>query len=50
MDVDLGFDAGDFDILSGPPPGDEAFDLSHFGGEHEVFEDFAQEISKLAGR
>ena len=32
-----------------PPSGDEAFDLSHFGGEHEVFEDFAQEISKLAG-
>jgi hypothetical protein len=24
--------------------------LSHFGGEHEVFEDFAQEISKLSGR
>jgi hypothetical protein len=50
MDVDLGFDADNFDVLSGPPPGDEAFDLSHFGGEHEVFEDFAQEISKLSGR
>ena len=46
MDVNLGFDGGDFDILSASSPGEEAFDLSHFGGEHEVYEEFAQEVSR----
>jgi len=33
----------------GPPPGDEVFDISHEDGEHEVFEELAQEIANLTG-
>jgi len=33
----------------GPPPGDEGFNISHEGGEHEVFEELAQEIANLTG-
>jgi len=46
-------DFGDMDSFSeceiGPPPGDEGFDISHEGGEHEVFEELAQEIANLTG-
>ncbi|TDL17787.1 hypothetical protein BD410DRAFT_807037 [Rickenella mellea] len=31
------------------PPGDEAYDLSHEGGEHEVFEGFAEDLSRWTG-
>lgn len=51
MDVDSGI--GEADILAAssyPPPGDEGFDISHEGGEHEVFEQLAQGISNSTGR
>jgi hypothetical protein len=35
MDVDQ--DGSQIDVNSAPP-GDEGFDISHTGGEHEVFE------------
>lgn len=31
------------------PPGEEAFDLSHAGGEHEAFEDLAHQLVDLTG-
>ncbi|KDQ55223.1 hypothetical protein JAAARDRAFT_344870, partial [Jaapia argillacea MUCL 33604] len=31
------------------PPGEEGFGLSHEGGEHEVFEDFAQTLADITG-
>ncbi|TDL13405.1 hypothetical protein BD410DRAFT_810579 [Rickenella mellea] len=31
------------------PPGDEGYGLSHEGGEHEVFEGFAEDLSKWTG-
>ena len=31
------------------PPGDEGYDLSHEGGEHEVFEGFAEDLSRWTG-
>jgi hypothetical protein len=34
-----------FDTL---PPGDEGFDISHAGGEHEVFEGVADELGMYA--
>ena len=49
MDVDLGNAMGSSDIELDPPPGDEGFDISHEGGEHEVFEDLAQGIADLTG-
>jgi len=46
-------DFGDMDSFSeheiDPPPGDEGFDISHEGGEHEVFEELAQGIANLTG-
>lgn len=32
------------------PPGEEAFDLSHEGGEHEAFAGLAQDVEGLCGR
>jgi hypothetical protein len=31
------------------PPGDEGFDISHAGGEHEVFEGFADDLAARTG-
>jgi hypothetical protein len=31
------------------PPGDEAMDLSHAGGEHEAFEGLAHQMADLSG-
>jgi hypothetical protein len=31
------------------PPGDEALDLSHAGGEHEAFEGLAHQMADLSG-
>jgi len=46
-------DSGDMDSFSEheicPPPGDEGFNISHKGGEHEIFEELAQEIANLTG-
>lgn len=35
---------GIFDTL---PPGEEGFDISHSGGEHEVFSGLGQEMDNL---
>ena len=37
------------DIFDAPPPGDEGFDISHAGGEHEVFNGLAQDIENMCG-
>ena len=50
MDRDLGDVDGFYDGELGPPPGDEGFDISHEGGEHEVFEELAQEVANLTGQ
>jgi hypothetical protein len=54
MDADLMMDVGEdatgtVDAVHSAPPGDEGFDISHAGGEHEAFEGLADEISKLTG-
>lgn len=40
---------GDSDVFDTMPPGDEAFDISHEGGEHEVYEGIASELATLSG-
>jgi hypothetical protein len=48
--MDVGEDTmGSSDAVHSAPPGDEGFDISHAGGEHEAFEGLADEISKLTG-
>jgi hypothetical protein len=47
MDVDMGFE--DEGVPKFPPPGEEGFDLSHAGGEHAVYQDFARGLSDLTG-
>jgi hypothetical protein len=32
------------------PPGEEGADLSHEGGEYEVFEGLAQQMADISGR
>ncbi|KAM6494952.1 hypothetical protein JOM56_009575 [Amanita muscaria] len=47
MDLDTGFTPDDTDAISNiPPPGDKGFDLSHEGGEYEVFEGLAEDIAR----
>ncbi|KAG2037621.1 hypothetical protein BDR03DRAFT_1010470 [Suillus americanus] len=41
MDVDM--------FLHTAPPGEEAFDLSHAGGEHEAFGGLAHQLADLTG-
>lgn len=31
------------------PPGNEGFDISHEGGECEIYQDFAEELAKQTG-
>ena len=33
----------------GLPPGEEGFDISHEGGEYEVFEELAEGVANLTG-
>jgi hypothetical protein len=56
IDMDQDHSAGgdipdqDMDVaFSTMPPGDEGFDLSHAGGEHEVFDGFAEELAVRSG-
>jgi hypothetical protein len=50
MDVDAGvMDSEDVLVYNTIAPGDEGFDISHEGGEYEVYEDFADGITKLNG-
>jgi len=50
--MDMDFEAGltvDADVFNTVPPGDEGFDISHEGGEFEVFNDLAEGIAGLTG-
>ena len=49
MDIDSGFSMDPTANQEYPPPGEEAFDLSHEGGEHEAFEGLANEIAQAMG-
>lgn len=31
------------------PPGEEGFDMSHAGGEHEAFEGLAHQVADIGG-
>ena len=49
MDVDAGL-SNDVDAVSHiPPPGEEGFDLSHEGGEYEVYEGLVDKIALATG-
>ncbi|KDQ59626.1 hypothetical protein JAAARDRAFT_56628 [Jaapia argillacea MUCL 33604] len=52
MEMDASLTTTDFDdnhdhAFNTMPPGEEGFRLSHKGGEHEVFEDFAWDLAEL---
>ena len=51
MDLDTGFGTNDdVDAISRTaPPGEEGFDISHEGGEFEVFEDLAAGLAAANG-
>jgi hypothetical protein len=51
MDLDTGFSTNnDVDAISRTaPPGEEGFDISHEGGEFEVFEDLAAGLAAANG-
>ena len=51
MDNDYNMDGSPEDptVFSTLPPGDEGFDISHEGGEHEVFEEFSHDLEKITG-
>lgn len=45
-DVDYGVYEAAYNTM---PPDEEGFDLSYEGGEHEVFEDFANDLAERTG-
>ena len=50
MDNDAGHSLDDFVAIScTAPPGEEGFDISHEGGEHEVFKDVAASLAESMG-
>lgn len=50
MDLDAGHSNDDTATVSHiPPPGEEGFDLSHEGGEYEVFEGLVEDIAQATG-
>jgi hypothetical protein len=51
MDHHAGHSLDDFaDISHTAPPGEEGFDISHEGGEHEIFQDVAASLTQAMGR
>jgi len=47
MDLDAGFGADDVNaVCHTAPPGEEGFDISHEGGEFEVFEDLVAGLTQ----
>ena len=50
MLYDYGVISEDDNIPFALPPGEEAFDLSYEGGEHEAFAGLAREVENLTGR
>jgi hypothetical protein len=50
MDLDMGCLADDVTAVSHTaPPGEEGFDISHEGGEHEVFDDLVDGLAQSNG-
>jgi hypothetical protein len=50
MDIDTGYIIDDDEAVSHTaPPGEEGVDISHEGGEFEVFEDLAAGIAEATG-
>ena len=50
MDLDTNYGTDNVDAVSyTAPPGEEGFDISHEGGEFEVFEDVAAGLAELSG-
>jgi hypothetical protein len=50
MDLDMGCLADDVTAVSHTaPPGEEGFDISHKGGEHEVFDDLVDGLTQSNG-
>jgi hypothetical protein len=50
MDLDANYGTDDVDAVSyTAPPGEEGFDISHEGGEFEVFEDVAAGLAESSG-
>jgi hypothetical protein len=50
MDLDADRGTDDIDAVSHTaPPGEEGFDISHEGGEFEVFEDLAVGLAESSG-
>jgi hypothetical protein len=47
MMVDYGMDVDSLPYTA--PPGEEGLDLSHAGGEHEVFEGLAEQVADISG-
>ena len=50
MDLDVGYSNDDIATFSHiPPSGEEGFNLSHEGGEYEVFESLVEDIAQATG-
>jgi len=50
MDIDLGImECGTSSVWETVALGDEGFDISHEGGEYEVFEELAEGVAGIAG-
>jgi hypothetical protein len=50
MDLDAGHSTEDTVAISYiAPPGEEGLDISHEGGEHEVFEDIVEMLAQSNG-
>jgi hypothetical protein len=50
MDLDMGHLTDDVAAVSHTaPPGEEGFDISHEGGEHEVFDDLVDGLAQSNG-
>jgi hypothetical protein len=50
MDIDADHTADDIEAVSGMvPPGEEGFDISHEGGEYEVFDDLVEGLAQASG-
>jgi len=50
MDLDAGYTNNDIAaIVHNPPSGEEGFDLSHEGGEYEIFDGLIEDIAQATG-
>jgi hypothetical protein len=50
MDLDMGCLTDDVTVVSHTaPPGEEGFDISHKGGEHEVFDNLVDGLAQSNG-